>query len=388
MTRTKRFAVWAAIAAASLAGLAACGSDDAGESRDKPIILGALYDGSGGASFYSEQSLIGIELAIEKINADGGILGRHVELVREDDENNATAAPLRTRSLVEAGAVGIFMTSGSASTLQAKAVLADEEVPGITPTNLNDAITKPPNAEYMFSTANSSGQVVEELIDYLDQFESIGIFTDTSPTGTALADGYRAAFEAAGIDVAVTEAVDVGATDASAQIARFRNAGVDAVFVSGQGAAEQALFVRQAHEHGLDIPMAQDTTAAVPQYWKLAGAQALENVVFTGQLDPANKKTEVVKKRFEAKHPDATFLPFHAQGWDDVYLFKEAIENADSTEGTAIKQALESISGYVAHWGSAGYKISCSAKSHLCATKEGIVLRGFENGEPGQPITE
>ena len=70
-------------------------------------------DGSGGAAFYSGQRVMGAETAVDEINKAGGIMGRPVKLVKQDDGNNPNVAPIRTRALIEAGASGVLMTSGS-----------------------------------------------------------------------------------------------------------------------------------------------------------------------------------------------------------------------------------------------------------------------------------
>ncbi len=355
--------------------------------QSEPIKFGILYDGSGGAAFYSGESVKGIELAVDEINRNGGILGRQVEVIKKDDSNNPTLAPLRTRELIEDGAVVTFMTSGSSSTLQARVTLAEEKIPGITPTNLNSKIVRPPNHEYMFSIANNGGQLVGFLLDVMESYEEVAIFADTSATGKALADIYKGAFESGGKTVVAMEAVDVGATDATAQVARLKDANPDVVFVSGQAAPEQALFLRARRDLGLNVPTLQDTTGQVPQLWELAGAAALEGHRMVDQIDPGNKKTDVVRKAFREKYgKDAPFLSFHAQGWDTAMLYEKAIEMAGSTDGTAIRDALENIQGYEAHWGRPGYTISCSRQSHLCASIEGMVLRGFDGDRPGAVV--
>ena len=375
----------AALMLAVVAMVVGCSKEQpAAPATAQPIKLGILYDGSGGASFYSTQVVRGIELAVDQINKTGGILKRPVELVRQDDANDSNASPLRTRALVESGAVATFMTSGSASTLQARGVLAELKVPGVIATNLNDKITQPPNETFIFNFANTTSQVVKFLTDVMKPYKRIAVFGDNSPTGTALANAYKNALVGAGLNVVDTEFVDVGATDATAQAARMKAANPDAIFISGQAAPEQALFLRAAFAQGLKVPMFQDTTAQVPQYWTLAGAEPLSNLRFIDQVDPANANTEEVRKAYVAKHGEKDpFLAFYAQGWDLVYVLKQAIEAANSTDGTAIRDNLEKLSNYPAHWGRSGYKISCSHESHLCAGPQGMVLRTFENGKPG-----
>jgi branched-chain amino acid transport system substrate-binding protein len=263
-------------------------------------------------------------------------------------------------------------------------VLAELKVPGVIATNLNDKITQPPNQTFIFNFANTTSQIVKFLTEALKPYKRIAVFGDNSPTGTALANAYKNAFSAAGINVVDTEFVDVGATDATAQAARMKAANPDAIFISGQAAPEQALFLRAVFAQGLKVPMFQDTTAQVPQYWTLAGAEALSNLRFIDQIDPENPKTEEVRKAFVVKYGEKEpFLAFYAQGWDIAYIVKQAIESANATDGTAIRDNIEKLSNYAAHWGKNGYKISCSQDNHLCSGTDGMVLRKFQDGRPG-----
>jgi branched-chain amino acid transport system substrate-binding protein len=354
--------------------------------EQQPILIGVLFDGSGRAAFYSGQTVMGIEAAADEINKSGGIMGKQIKLAKQDDGNNPNVAPMRTRALIEGGAVAVIMTSGSASTLQARVVLEEMQVPGLT-ANLNPKIVEPPNNTYIFSIGNDSNQIVEALTEAVKPYKRLAIFTDNSPTGMGLADSYKSAFEKAGIKVLMVEAVDVGATDATAIVSRMKANNVDAVFVSGQAAGEQALFLRTAEMQGLDVPMFQDITAGSPKYHQLAGAAALKNLRFITSYDPDNqyskKIEEIIKAKFGGKAVEPTL---YLQGWDDVYLLKTAIENAGSTKGIALRDAIEKISGFRSSWGQEEYTLNCSKDNHLCSSLKGIVLRGFENGKPGKVV--
>ena len=354
--------------------------------QKQPIVIGALFDGSGGAAFYSGQSVMGVDVAIEEVNKSGGIMGSPVTFIKQDDGNNPNVAPIRTRALIEGGAVGIIMTSGSASTLQARVVLEEMKVPGLN-ANLNPKIVQPPNNTYIFSIGNDTSQIVQALTEAVKPYKRLAIFTDNGPTGMGLANSYKDAFEKAGVKVLMMEAVDVGATDATAQVSRMKAQKVDAVFVSGQAAGEQALFLRAAEMQGLNVPMFQDITAGNPRYHKLAGAAALKNLRFISQVDPSNPASAMVQKLVQAKYgPKAVEPTLYLQTWDEVHLLKYAIENAGSTDGTAIRDALQKVKNFKSVWGQSGYTLNCSKDSHLCSSLKGVVLRGFENGVPGPVV--
>jgi branched-chain amino acid transport system substrate-binding protein len=352
----------------------------------QPVVIGVLMDASGGAAFYSGQRVMGAEAAVEEINKAGGIMGRPVKLVKQDDANNPNVAPIRTRALIEAGASGVLMTSGSASTLQARVVLEEMKVPGLTE-NMNPKIIQPPNNSYIFLTGNDTNQIAQVLTEAVKPYKRLAIFTDNSPTGMGLANSFKDVFEKDGVKVMMMEAVDVGATDATAQVSRMKSQKVDAVFITGQASPEQALFLRTAEMQGLDVPMYQDITASSPQYWKLAGAPALKNLRYVAQYDPANQSSARVWKtvvdKYGSKAQDAALC---LQTWDDIYLLKRAIESAKSTNGAAVREALEKISNFPTNWGQTGSTLSCGKDNHRCSTLKGLLLRGFVNGVPGPAV--
>jgi branched-chain amino acid transport system substrate-binding protein len=307
-------------------------------------------------------------------------------LMKQDDGNNPNVAPVRTRALIEGGAISVILASGSASSLQARVVLEELRVPGFT-ANMNPKIVQPPNNTYIFSVGNDTIQIVQALTEAVKPYKRLAIFTDNGATGMGLANAYKEAFEKSGTKVLMMESVDVGATDATAQVSRMKAEKVDAVFISGQSAPEQSLFLRTAEMQGLDVPKFQDITATSPEYWKLTGAAALKTLRFVGQSDPSNEESKRVIKIVEAKFGNKAVLPNnYLQAWDEVYMIKRAIENAKSTNGTAIRDATEKIANFPSSWGQSGYKLSCSKDNHLCANLKGVVLRGFENGFPGPVI--
>ncbi|HME45815.1 MAG TPA: ABC transporter substrate-binding protein [Syntrophorhabdales bacterium] len=348
----------------------------------EPIRLGILYDASGGASDYARYNLMNAALAVEEINQAGGIMGRQVELIKEDDGNDPNVSPLRTRTLIKRGAVGIILGSGSASVLQARVVVEEEKVPAFA-TVLNDKVTLPPNNNYVFQTNNTVTQQTNVLILTLQsRVKEIAIFTDTSPTGSGLANLFKKALTDAGVKVLAVEAIDVGATDATAVVTRLRDKWkAPAILVSGQAPQEQALFVRTVSDIGWKVPLYQDVTAVSPSYRKLLGPKAMENLFYMEPIHPDNALAQKWIKKFEAKYPNEPVLTTMGNVWNAVYLFKAGVEKAKSTNGTAVRDAIEQICGMKSHFGPPTSTVCCSKQSHLCADPNGIFLATYKNGK-------
>lgn len=354
----------------------------------EPIRLGVLYDASGGASDYSRYNLMNAGLAVDEINASGGVLGRQIEILKEDDGNDPNVSPLRTRTLVKKGAVGLLLASGSASALQARMVAEEEKVPAFA-TVLNDKVAQPPNNSYCFQVNNSATQQLNVLVSGIkSKAKQVAIFTDTSPTGAGLANLYKKALEAAGVEVIATEAVDVGATDATAQVIRLRDKWkAPAVLVSGQAPQEQALFVRTVVSIGWNVPLFQDVTAVSPSYRKLLGPKALEQLYYLEPIHPDNELAQKWIRKFMEKYPNEPVLTTMGNVWNAVYLFKRAVEMINGTDGPSLRDAIEKICGMKSHFGPPTSTVCCSKENHLCADPNGVFLAQFRNGKSA-PVRE
>ncbi len=348
----------------------------------EPIRFGILFDGSGGASYYSAFFVKGAGLAIEEINTGGGILGRPVELIKEDDGNDANISPLRTRTLVKRGAVGLLLSSGSASALQARVAAEEEKVPAFA-TSFHDKISQPPNNSYVFQAMNSGTQQLNVLVRGIKaRYKQVAIFTDTSATGAGLAALYKKVLEGAGVEVIATEAVDVGDTDATAQVTRLRDKWkAKAVLVSGQAPPEQALFVRTVRDLGWDVQLFQDITGTTPSFQKLVGPKSLENLIYLEQFDPDNELAQKMLRKYNAKYPGEQMMTSVGAVWNGVYTLKKAIEMAGNTQGPALLNAIEQICGLKSHFGPPGSTVCCSKQNHLCADPGGVFLATFKNGK-------
>src|SRR5699024_12605509 len=113
------------------------GSDDVGGA---PIGIGMINDTSGGASAYSPYATVGIEVAIEKINEDGGVAGRPLSLISESDGSDSTQTSTLARRLIDNGADVLLFNSASGSAVAAKGVCVEEEILCVAPTNLRAEI--------------------------------------------------------------------------------------------------------------------------------------------------------------------------------------------------------------------------------------------------------
>lgn len=367
-------------------------TEGAGGPSGEPVVIGMIEDTSGGASAYSLVQTEGIQAAIEEINDSGGILGRPIELIRENDQNEPSQTPSLTRRLAENGAHVILMNSGSASAIAAKPVCQELEIVCLSPGNVSGEIVAQPDADFsyiMAPPATAMGAAYEGGMPEAG-IERLAVVSDDSPTIQGFNEFFLPFIEDAGVEFVVRETVPLDASDVSAQIARAADADPDALLVSSLGGQTEMLIHNTAYQQLPDVP--RFTVASIgnqPDSWELADQGALEGVVFIGTISTENARTqeleEVLSERvagFEA------VTGYNAQGYDSVQILKQAIEDAGGTDDlVAINTALENIEGFEPHFGQEDFTLSFGPDKHSGADGPcGIVLATFgPDNRPGAP---
>src|SRR5690606_19967222 len=141
--------------------LSACSSGGDSATTTEEIVFGMITDTSGGSSAYTPYGTAGIELAIEEINAAGGIGGKQIKLLIESDGSQSTQTPTLARRLIDQGADVIIMNSGSASAIAVKPVCYQARILCVAPTNLSAAIVDPPQEDYIWILGPTSAGIGE-----------------------------------------------------------------------------------------------------------------------------------------------------------------------------------------------------------------------------------
>ena len=385
----------AAVALAAQAMPASAQTKAAGD----PIVIGVIEDRSGGASFYSQESVKGFKLFIEMMNNSNflyakdavgdkpGILGRPIQALYEDDENNPNLTLVKTRRLLENGAKIIFFLSGSGSTLQGRVVCSEQKILCMAPTNVSSRIVQPPNNDFVFTVASPA-----ELNSgvYLEAWKKANItkvayVTDNSATAKTVADGYKKLFEKAGITTAIDEQVETGARDMVAPLLRIRDAKPDLIFDLVQAAPESANLHRTAVKLGITIPRWGTTSiTAQPKIWELAG-DAINGVIVVDNLAPDNPNTLAVKAEYQKKcGAEAPYVFLHSVVWDGLMLTKKAAETTASLDGTKLRDAVEGMTNFPSAYGQKGYTLSFAKDRHNGASLPGTVIVQFANRGPNK----
>lgn len=382
----RRLAGAATLSAVTLMG-AACSATGA---ADGELVIGMVNDTSGSASAYSPYTTKGIELAIEEINEAGGIQGKTVRLESLSDGSDTSQTATLVRKLGSKGASVMILNSGSASAVAANAACDSMPIVCLSPATPSSAIVSADDAGHTYILGPSSGSYGAVYGQAMPEagIQRLAIVADDSSTIQPYVPVLAEPIEEAGIEIVTIEKIPVGASDVTAQIERVKDSDPDGVFVVSSGGQTEALVHGTLHQQLPDVQrFSLSSVGDQPTLWDIAAPGSLEGLVYISSIDPENPRTQKVAEGLErlgGKHSELT--GYALRGYDAMYLLKEAMEKADSTEVDKIQQGLHEIAGYQPHYGAADFAMSYTADKHVAADGDcGIVLGTFgADNRPGK----
>ncbi|MEK4231190.1 ABC transporter substrate-binding protein [Solibacillus sp. FSL H8-0538] len=323
---------------------------DGGSSSSEVIKIGANLELSGGVASYGSSIGDGAVLAIEEINAAGGIDGRLLELIKVDNKSENSEATTAAIRLAEQEKVVAMLAPATSGNSVATVQIANQyKVPIVTGSGTAPNVTVNEDGsvnEYAFRTCfidPFQGTVAANFAaDELD-VKNVAIFADNaSDYAKGLAASFKETITGKGGNVVAEEAYVAKDTDFRSTLTRIKAANPDFIFIPGYY-EEVGLIVKQARELGIDVPLMGADGWDSPTLVDLAGADALNNTYIINHYsseDPDATIQEFVEA-FKGKYNQAPNA-FHALGYDSIYFIKDAIERADEVTGEAIQKALAS----------------------------------------------
>lgn len=351
---------WSLLAAMTLGVglLAGCAEGEKGEASgskggDGDIKIGVNLELSGAVASYGTSEADGIQLAVDEINDDGGIDGKKIKLVKIDNKSDAAEATNAAIKLTTQESVAAIIGAATSGATVAQAQIAnDNKTPLISPSGTSPNVTvndKGEVNEYVFRTSfidPFQGTVAANFAANDLGVKNVAIFSDNaSDYSKGLASSFKEDFEKAGGKVVAEESYVAKDSDFRSTLTRIKSAKPEFIFIPGYY-EEVGLIVKQAREMGIDVPLMGADGWDSPILLDLAGADALNNTYTTNHYsaDDPDGAVKAFNDKFKEKYgksPDA----FNALGYDTVYLLKDAIERAGSTDSTKIKDALAETDG-------------------------------------------
>jgi branched-chain amino acid transport system substrate-binding protein len=349
------------------------------------IKIGVITDRVGVSKPYSEPATEGVIFGAEELNRRGGLLGRKVELLIEDDQSRPDISAALARKLVDQGAVFIISVSLSPATQQQQTVTMEAKTPQMTPMNSADYLTTQLDNPYFWQTGPLGSVQIATLLAHAKSknFKRVALITDNSDLGQAIAKAFKATLEKAGIQIVTEEVVARGATTAMPQMQKIRAANPEAMFLAGVLTAENVLIFRAYKELGVKFPIHSSYNLSVPIYETVAKG-LIDGITFVDAYDP--DKPEV--KAFEAAYKKATGkapLNLHGYGYDGIMLIADAIRRAGSTDKEKIRAAMQQTN-YAGVMGAKGMKYKFPEGKRAGFDPNGMVVRVYEKDRQGRVL--
>jgi len=334
-------------------------------------MIGFFAALTGAEATFGLSSRNGIEIAIEEVNAKGGVLGKPIELKIYDTLGTNEAAHSSIENLILVDQVVALLGEVSSSRSLASAPVAQKhQIPMITPSATNPLVTQ--SGDYIFRvcfTDPFQGEAMAKFAFNSLKFKKAAILYDSQSSYSAgLAEYFKKTFESLGGEVVAEESYMSGDVVFENQLLRIKKSKGEFIFLPGYY-AEAALVAREAQKKEMKLPLMGGDGWESESLLEIAG-NSLNGSYFSGHYTLEDPRTEVqeftktYQKKFGTK-PDSQA----ALGYDAARILFEAIERAQSTKGQSIRDALKGTTDFK------GVTGNISINENRDAIKPAVVLQ-------------
>lgn len=338
--------------------LSGCGATGGTAAESDVIKIGAVVPVTGDVPALGESAKNGYQLAVDTINASGGILGKQVQIIFEDDENQPSKAPTVAQKLINQDkVVGIVGATNSKCSIPMGPICTQNKIPMVSPTSTNTRVTTE-GGEFVYRACFidpfQGGALASFAKTDLGANNVAVLFNNADDYSKGLAEAFSESFEALGGSIVASESYGAGESDFNAQLTNIKDANPD-VLVMTDFYSTVGLIAKQARALGIEATFlggdGWDSTDLVA-----IGGEAIEgayySVFYTSDdtSEAVTKFKESYSAAFNGKDPDG----YAALSYDAAMILMDAISRAGSTDGVAIKDALattdlDCVSGHVTY---------------------------------------
>jgi branched-chain amino acid transport system substrate-binding protein len=305
------------------------------------IRIGLASPMTGDYAWAGDRYQRGAELAVEDLNAKGGVLGQNVELIVGDDFCDADQAVALARKLVSDGVALVVGHWCSHASIPASKVYEKAGILMINPGSASAKLTEKgsPNVFRVYGRDDRQGAMVADYLAEHWAGKGIAILDDGTTWGAGVASGVRRRLHERDVSVTVDETITPGEEEYSALVSKMQGAGVEVLFLGGYH-REAGLIFRQAHNRGYDLRLLANSAMTLEDFPIIAGP-GLEGTVMVAMTDTRGhpEAAEVVAKFHEQGYePLGTTLYAYAA----VQVWSQAVAAAGSLDLDAVTAALHS----------------------------------------------
>jgi branched-chain amino acid transport system substrate-binding protein len=350
------------------------------------VKIGMIVDRIGFAKAWSEPISQGAVYAVKELNAKGGILGKKVELLTEDDQSKPDLSATAARKLEQAGADFILSLTHTVAALQAQTVTVETKTPHLAPSLTVDTLTTQVNNPNFWQTGPLASTQIATLLSYArhKNYKRVALLSDNSAISQATAKAFKAELEKNAIEVVSEEMLPAGSTSADAQMQKVRAVKPDAIFLATLLTSENLLILKSYRLHGMKTPLVGNYNLAVPVYMTV-GKGLLDGVTFVDAWDPAKPQ---VRQFIAGYAKEMGYEPHNMMGYgyDGVMLAADAIRRAGSTDKEKVRQAMQATRGYKGVLGSLDSSYGFADGKRIGFDPEGMVVRMYEGDKQGRVL--
>jgi branched-chain amino acid transport system substrate-binding protein len=305
------------------------------------IIIATVGPMTGQYAAFGEQMRRGAQMAVADINANGGVLGRKLQLEIGDDACDPKQAVAVANDLASKGVIFVAGHYCSGASIPASDVYAEEGILQISPASTSPLLTdRGPKYKNVFRVCGRDDQQGVVGGDWIaDHFKgkNVAVIDDKSQYGKGLADFAHQEMQKRGVKIVLTDSVNQGDKDFTALISKMKQAGVNVIYYGGYH-TEAGLMIRQAHDQGLNAILAAGDALVTEEFWSIAG-QAGQGTIMTFNPDPRKNQEAapvIAEFRKQGYEPEGYTLYTYAA----VQVFAQAAAQAKSTKLSALLPAL------------------------------------------------
>ncbi len=316
-----------------------------GSASDEPLLVGVMESLTGPGETYGNVSVQAKQMAMDEINAAGGINGRMLELIVEDSKCNAQDAITAYNKLTDVDGVKIILGTSCSGAMLGAAPLAEAD--GVV--LFSGLATNPDIAhagDYIFRTSMNDLQVGIDTANVIwsDGARTLATITET----TDYAEGVRRVtaerFVELGGEIVAEERYASDITDFRSQLTKIINANPDAIHIAAQAEFSGGTVVKQVRELGYEGPLYSEIVPVGATALEVAGDAATGLKAITAELDPNNSKSQEVLNNFRARYDYVTLPWYLGSAYDDVYITAECLkQTGDDQDADGFRDCLYDI---------------------------------------------
>ena len=314
-------------------------------SPDEPFVIGVMESVTGPGETYGNVAVQAKQMAVDEINAAGGINGRELKLIVEDSKCAAQDAITAYNKLTDVDGVKIILGTSCSGAMLGAAPLAEAD--GVV--LFSGLATNPDIAnagDYIFRTALSDQQVGIDTgnVMWVDGARTLATITEA----TDYAEGVRrttvAQFEKLGGTVAAEERYASDITDFRSQLTKLVGANPDAIHIASQSEFTGGTIIKQLDELGYGGPIYSEIVPVGATALEIAGDSATGVKAILADIDPGNAKGQEVLSNFRERYDYVTLAWYLGSAYDDVHITAECLkQTGDDQDADGFRDCLYDI---------------------------------------------